>query len=179
MKAVVTTLFGLILFGGIYAQRACSSNEYQLNELRKDPSLTAKYASIEQFTQHYIHSSSAISGSSITGRVEGDGTPVIKIPVVVHILYHFPSEDISDATIQTQIAALNRDFRKQNADTSKIPSYFASRAADCRIEFELARSDSRGRSTSGIIHKYTPITKWEMDDKIKFSSEMGDDAWDA
>jgi hypothetical protein len=80
--------------------------------------------------------------------------------------------------VRSQIQALNRDFRKLNPDTIKIPAAFKALAADCGIEFQLATVDSKGRSTSGIIHKYTPITKWAMDDKIKLSSEMGDDGWD-
>ena len=47
-----------------------------------------------------------------------------------------------------------------------------------RHRISIATVDSKGRATSGIIHKYTPITKWTMDDKIKLSSEMGDDGWD-
>src|SRR4030095_8288856 len=81
--------------------------------------------------------------------------------------------------VKTQILALNRDFRKLNSDTIKIPEAFKPLAADCGIEFQLATTDPKGRATSGVIHKYSPITKWSMDDKIKFSSEMGDDAWDA
>ena len=60
-----------------------------------------------------------------------------------------------------------------------MPAVFKALAADCGIEFQLATVDPKGRATAGIIHKYTPITKWSMDDKIKSSSEMGDDGWDA
>jgi hypothetical protein len=80
--------------------------------------------------------------------------------------------------VKSQIIALNRDFRKLNADTVQIPEGFKAFAADCGIDFQLATVDPKGRATSGIIHKYTPITKWIMDDKIKLSSEMGDDGWD-
>ena len=52
-------------------------------------------------------------------------------------------------------------------------------AANCSIEFQLATADVRRRNTSGIIKKYTPVAKWKMDDQMKFSSSMGDDAWDA
>ena len=114
--------------------------------------------------------SSRIS-SDVAGRT-------ITIPVVVHVLYHNPSENISDSLVRSQIRILNRDFRKLNRDTVKIPEAFKALAADCGIEFQLASVDSKGRATSGIIHKYTPITKWTMDDKIKLSSEMGDDGWD-
>ena len=65
-----------------------------------------------------------------------------------------------------------------DADTTNTPAYFRTLAADCEIEFQLAISDPRRRSTSGIVRKYTPITKWKADDQMKFSSSMGDDAWD-
>jgi hypothetical protein len=127
---------------------------------------------IEAFTKQHI----STAANNISNRMEGN---VIKIPVVVHILYHSPSEKISDALVQSQIEALNRCFRHRNADSIKTPSYFKSLAADVEIEFQLATSDSRSRYTNGIIRKYTPITKWVMDDKMKFSVNMGDDAWDS
>ena len=37
----------------------------------------------------------------------------IKIPVVFHILYHTPDQNIEKAGIETMIAALNRDFNKR------------------------------------------------------------------
>jgi hypothetical protein len=127
---------------------------------------------IETFTSQ--HTNNNVNNG--TSRIEGN---VIKIPVVVHILYHSPSEKISDARVQSQIDVLNKCFRHLNADSVKTPAVFKSLAADCEIEFQLARSDSRSRSTTGIIRKYTPITKWTMDDQMKFSVNMGDDAWDA
>jgi hypothetical protein len=76
----------------------------------------------------------------------------------------YPAENISDSLVRSQIRILNRDFRKLNRDTVKIPEAFKALAADCGIEFQLASVDPKGRATSGIIHKYTPITKWTMDD---------------
>ncbi len=102
-----------------------------------------------------------------------------KIPVVVHILYHANAQAVSDAQVQSQIDALNRDFRKLNKDALGIPARFAGYAADCQIEFALATRDPKGRSTTGIVRKYSPVIEWTMDDNIKLSSKMGDDAWDA
>ncbi len=107
------------------------------------------------------------------------GTSVITIPVVVHVLFHQGYENISDEKIRNQIEVLNRDFRRRNADTINTPPYFKSLAADCEIEFKLATSDPRKRNTNGIVRKYSPIEWWNADDKMKFTSEMGDDAWDA
>src|SRR5947207_1794051 len=44
-------------------------------------------------------------------------TTTVTIPVVVHVVYHTPSENISDQQIQSQIDVLNEDFRMMNSDT--------------------------------------------------------------
>jgi hypothetical protein len=168
MRTVLLGLIGLFATYLVSAQRDCRSFEYQQQLIQKDPGLQTSHNAVQNFVR--LHESSRIS-SNISGKT-------ITIPVVVHILYHYPAENISDSIARTQIVALNRDFRKLNSDTTRIPEAFKPLAEDCGIEFQLATVDPKGQSTSGIIHKYTPITKWTMDDKIKLSSEMGDDGWD-
>jgi len=169
MKRVLLGWIGLLVSCIAFTQRDCRSFEYQQLLLQKDPGLQASREAAQNFVrlQEASRTSSSTMGKTIT------------IPVVVHVIYHYPDENISDSIVKTQIFALNRDFRKLNADTIKIPDVFKAFAADCGIEFQLATVDPIGRATTGIIHKYTPITKWVMDDNIKFSSEMGDDGWDA
>lgn len=103
---------------------------------------------------------------------------MIKIPVVVHVLYKTSDQNISDEQIKSQIDVLNKDFRRKNADTSNTPLRFKNVAADVQIEFALATADPKGRTTTGIVRKQTNITYWSMDDKIKFTSQGGDDSWD-
>lgn len=166
-------IFSFLLWIGINKLTAqiCATFSYQQEQLRSTPGLAEKIREVEAF----VNKQTANTGSTVS-RTEGT---VIKIPVVVHILYHDPSEKISDAIVQSQIKVLNDCFRRRNADSVKTPASFKPLAADCEIEFQLATSDSRSRSTTGIIRKYTPVTKWKMDDAMKFSSNMGDDAWDA
>ncbi|MEK7224268.1 MAG: M43 family zinc metalloprotease, partial [Bacteroidota bacterium] len=166
-------IFSFFLLIGINKLTAqiCATFSYQQEQLRSTPGLAEKIREVEAF----VNKQTANTGSTVS-RTEGT---VIKIPVVVHILYHDPSEKISDAIVQSQIKVLNDCFRRRNADSIKTPAAFRPLAADCEIEFQLATSDSRSRSTTGIIRKYTPVTKWKMDDAMKFSSNMGDDAWDA
>jgi len=150
--------FLLLFFNYLQAQKKCFTSFYEQQELRHDPSLAEKINSIEGFAKSHINSGNyRLSGSSA----------IIKIPVVVHVLYHSPSENVSDEQVRSQIDALNRDFRRVAADTIKTPSIFKSLAADCEIEFQLAISDPQRRSTTGIIHKYTPINYWDSDDKMK------------
>lgn len=169
MKAVL--LYSILVLGvpcQLFAQKNCNSHTYRQQRLKENQSLASELGRIDQFVQQYISDAGA-------SRVE---ETTIRIPVVVHNLYHFPNEKVTDADVQSQITALNACFRRRNADSIKTPAFFRPLAADCNIEFYLAISDSRSRSTTGIIRKYTPVKSWEADDKMKFSAEMGDDAWD-
>lgn len=151
----------------VSAQRECRSFEYQNYLFSIHPSLKDSLKIVDRFL---------MERASSNARTEELG--IITIPVVIHILYHTNGENLTDDLVESQITALNRDYRKQNPDTTKIPSYFKALAADCGIEFKLATSDPLGRSTTGIVRKYTPITQWTSDDAIKSSSQMGDDGWD-
>jgi hypothetical protein len=101
---------------------------------------------------------------------------VIIIPVVVHVLYNTAAQNISDEQILSQINSLNKDFRRQNADTANTPEPFKKVAADVRIQFCLAKVNPQGYSTTGIVRKYTKKEFFENDDKMKFSAQGGDDA---
>ena len=173
------TLFFAVLFillscHQLLAQQSCSSYSYKLQALTNDPSLTNEVNAIEKL----IHQKLADRAANMANKPQG-GNVIIKIPVVVHILYHQAGENVSDEKVFSQIKVLNDNFRRLNADTVNTPSAFKSIAADCEIEFELAVSDPQRRKTTGIIRKYTPVKEWDADDKMKFSSETGSDAWDA
>jgi len=172
MKALL--LFVLFLNGftsSLIAQKSCASFIYKQNETRNNPAL------VKSENQLLARAGSGIDITGVT--TEGNPTStIITIPVVVHVLYHSPDQKISDAVIIEQLKTLNQAFRHQNADSVNTPAVFKSLAADCEIQFKLAISDPRKRATTGIVKKYTPVSGWEQNDKMKFSSEMGDDAWD-
>ncbi len=136
-------------------------------------------------TPQYIQSHTAnnlIAKRSMTVKSANRDTlpnEVITIPVVIHVLYNNSTQNISDAQVISQIVSLNKDFRRHNADTINTPAVFKSVAADTRIQFCLAKVDPKGKYTTGIIHKYTTEAKFLADDAMKFSSQGGDDGWDA
>lgn len=152
------------------AQRACLTQAYAEQQQALHPSYSAKRAAVEAF----IKERAAGATTQKTAAKE-----IIRIPVVVHILYNNSSQNISDAQVSSQIEALNRDFRRQNADTVNTPDRFKALGADVEIEFVLASADAMGRPTTGIIRKQTSVSEWGMDDKIKFSAQGGDNAWDS
>lgn len=105
-------------------------------------------AKIEHYTEGYV---SKYLKSHLTTR------QVIKIPVVVHVVWRNEEENISDAQIQSQLDVLNKDFRKLNTDFKNVPSVFKDVAADCEIEFCLARKDTVGMTITGIMRYKTTI----------------------
>ena len=127
-----------------------------------------------------------IEASTMTARL-ATRTTVIRIPVVVHVLFHTDGENIEMSQIESQLAALNRDFRLQNADRSQIPAPFQVFAADTLVEFGLAVRDPQGNATTGVTRTRTsktvfpydpsdPLATKKLDDMIKFGG-FGKAAW--
>ncbi len=173
-RILFISVLGLLAALSSRAQRVCATYDYLQQQLQANPSLSRKISDIESFASKIKNELPAL-------KTEGVGTTltVIKIPVVFHILYNTPVQNISDAQIKSQLDALNRDYRMLNSDTVNIPAAFKDRAADCHIEFYLATVDPRGLATTGIIRKPTSIQFFGLDDRIKNSAIGGDDPWNA
>jgi hypothetical protein len=101
----------------------------------------------------------------------------VTIPVVVHVLWNDPGENISDGQIASQIDVLNEDFAAVNGDRDKIPTVWAGLSQDSGIRFKLAGRDPSGTPHSGITRTKTDATAFRSDDSMKFSP-AGADAWD-
>lgn len=107
----------------------------------------------------------------------GDTRSTVTIPVVVHVVWHTNSQNISDEQIKSQIEVLNEDFNMQNADTANTPDPFKPVAGNCMIQFCLAAYDPDGDSTSGITRTYTTHTSFDTGDSLHFTELGGEDAW--
>ena len=79
------------------------------------------------------------------------------IPLVVHIIYDTQSDNISDKQVRDAIIGLNEDYRRLNADTSNTRSIFQGVAADCEIEFQLAKLDPQGNCTTAITRTQSAL----------------------
>jgi len=176
MKSVVLILSIIACAFPATAQDQCRSTLYKEELIKQYPGINSRFAGIESFTQNWI-SRQKTSVNDLNG--SGKNLGLITIPVVVHVLFHAGVQNISDAQIQTQLDVLNRDYRRLNPDTTKTPQFFSDVAADCGIEFVLAKADPKGNATSGIIRKHTDLGSFDIDDRIKFTATGGDDAWDA
>ncbi|GEO12207.1 zinc metalloprotease [Segetibacter aerophilus] len=141
--------------------RSCASQEVLEEQLRADPRLRQRMSEIEAFTQRAIENPKAF-------KLDGD---TIEIPVVVHVLWNTPAQDISDAQVQSQISVLNEDFQNKNTDGTLLPanSFQAVRSQGLPVRFVLAQA----------IHKYTKTSSFSSNDAVKNSKRGGDNAIDA
>lgn len=171
MRFIITTVL-LFLFIQLNAQRECVTFEYR-QQIISEASLAESIMLAEAFLQKKknVEILSNRSGAAPAQPL------IIKIPVVVHVLYNKPEENISYQRILSQIEILNKDFRNKNTQNST--GLYSNLAADAGIEFQLATIDPLGNPTTGIVRTKTDIRFFNYDDRIKFSNQGGSNAWDA
>jgi hypothetical protein len=91
----------------------------------------------------------------------------VTIATVVHVVHRTAADNVSDAQVRSQLAALNRDFQKKNPDRSKVPAPWAGLVADAGVRFTLAR----------ITRTETARPGFGDDDSVKSSATGGADPW--
>jgi hypothetical protein len=102
---------------------------------------------------------------------------ITTIPVVVHVVYRTPGENISAAQIQSQIAVLNKDFRATNPDKANVPEPWKGLVADTRVQFELAPKGPKGNPACGITRTKTTREFFDPDDSVKSNATGGRNPW--
>jgi len=162
----------LIFFTTFSIAQHCASDIYLQQRLAEDLTLTERRSTLERFTQNWITESE----HHLQRR------QVITIPVVFHVVWRTPEENISDAQIQSQLEVLNADFRAMNVEITEVPAIFRSAIADTEIEFCLAQTDPDGNATTGITRTQTTVaqigTKFTDGRRaICYTDLGGRDAW--
>ncbi len=102
----------------------------------------------------------------------------IIIPVVVHIVWYTPEQNVSDALVLSQIEALNRDFNAENADITRVPDEFKPFIGIGGIRFCLAAADPAGNRTTGITRRQADTILIGLSEKVFYTDKGGENAWD-
>ncbi len=89
--------------------------------------------------------------------------PMVTIRTVVHVVYRTDDQNISDAQVESQLRALNKDFRAANTDRRKTPTPWKGLVTDARITFKLVKITRTRTATSAFSH----------DDGVKKASTGG------
>ncbi len=151
-------------------KRKCGTMHILEQRIKNDPSIGLRMEQSEVKTQENILLLQQPSGAKQLRQI-------ITIPVVVHVIYHNSTENISNAQIKSQIDILNEDFRLLNPDSLYVSHPFWPYTADAGIEFCLASRDPSGLSTNGITRTYTDSVSFVGDGNEKYSASGGKDNW--
>jgi hypothetical protein len=164
--SILILLTSVFTQGTLQAQRTCGTPEYVEYLYKKHPELWEKRRLIEKKAREGF-------------QLKIVGSSVVTIPVVVHVVFNNPQENIPDEQIYNQIAVLNEDFRRLNVDAANAPAPFKPLAADIQIQFCLASVDPVGNPTSGITRTATShgLFPWPTAN-MKYTALGGIDAWD-
>lgn len=166
---MVAILLSCTKVNSVAQHNKCGTMHLREIRLAQDPLLRRQIELSERQTQQRIAQLS-------NARSQQD---IIKIPVVVHVLWNKPEENISLEQIQSQIDVLNKDFRKKNDDTLTESHPFYPRAGDPQIEFCLANRDPEGNPTNGVTRTYTDSATFSGEGTEKRTATGGHDGWDA
>jgi hypothetical protein len=169
---ILLVLAAVIIFAGVRASgQRCVSQERLSEFLAKNSAASEFRDSFEEFTRN------SASSESIQSRT------VVNIPVVFHVVWRMPVENISDEQILSQLNVLNRDFRLTNNTNGLLPAIFQPFAADVELNFCLAQRTPEGFPTNGIVRVNTQLPF--IGDRIIngrkiicYNSDGGSSAWD-
>jgi hypothetical protein len=100
-------------------------------------------------------------------------TGLVSIPVIVHVVWFAPEENISDAQINSQIEVLNQDFRAANVELPDIHPLFDELAVDVELEFCLVGIT---RTQTSIPDIYNQLNNGKR--RVCYTDEGGHDALD-
>ena len=143
----------------------CGSHEAIKQQMLADPGYAKKVEEVLKNKGNY-------SRNNQKGKPENPGKPPapssITIPVVVHVLYYTPDQNISDAQVQSQIDVLNEDFTATNSDYNNYDAGYGSVKGDMEINFCLVQ----------VIHKQTNHKSFGLNDNMKFDRNGGSNAVD-
>ena len=163
----------LVLFTGTISLKAQGTDQcgtmQNLERLNtNDPKLKQKMKDYETQIQQWISKNSASKTKASS----------IIIPTVIHVVYKNGIENISNTLCNQIIQALNEDYGRTNADTTQTPTVWKPIAVNTGIQFCLAQRDPSGAPTTGIERRLTTNPNFTTDDKVKFYTNGGLDAWD-
>lgn len=169
---ICVSLFTLTLFAQ-KNEEPCGTDRLMQELLQTDPAAAKRLSELEKNIAAYQDGPAADASRSI----------VVRIPVVFHVIHTGQAigtgSNILEAQILSQVEVLNACFRKRNADTAMIPSWFKSRAADFQVEFCMAQYNASGNITSGINrYEYTNISDLNyFDNVIKPATQWNPDMY--
>lgn len=171
-----------MLSSNVQAQHQCG-NGIRNEKLRTDQPDVFR----EMLSRHQQHTEAALAGAR-SGAAQKT-TAQYPIPVVFHfLLTQVQWNQIGNDTgiirrVHSQLASLNNDFNRRNADSTLIPAAFKSAYTNVNIQFGLANGTNSTTIGPGIELKIIPSSSPAYDPNVdcftaKEATAVGLPAWD-
>ncbi len=161
----ILTIFLFLPNQNSVAQDRCGTVEY-IQKLKSQQLLQENESTFENWLQKNK------SNSKKTGPFRTQA--IYQVPVVVHVIHNGEAigtgTNISDAQILSQIAVLNKDYQRLNADASNTPAEFQSVAGSFDIEFVLAKRNPEGLPTTGIVRTQGTKISYTINDNYELKA---------
>src|SRR5262245_6785611 len=104
-------------------RRTCGTMQVFNSLIERHPEYRTAIASLESATRQRFTEAAFLAVPE-----------TVTIPVVVHVVHNTDEENISQAQIDSQIEALNRDFRATNPDKTNTPPVWLGMVTDTNIQ---------------------------------------------
>lgn len=189
MNKKLFILFSILMTAqvGAHAQRKCGAEQLRSAIIARYPEAEQKFeeqrASLQSTADAYTLQKNAHAGEKTTA--------TSAIPVVFHIVVDSAQFNLLGGTAgiakrcDSQIAVLNRDYNRQNSDSTLIPTSWKPLYASVGIHFGLAHTDPAGHGAPGYELKIIPASPGGFSSgssgdysSAKHNSSGGADAWD-
>jgi hypothetical protein len=161
------------------AKRAAKIPRQQPPKIRTCGTMAVHFALLERHPEYRIALGNLemATRSRLTAGAVAMPTQEVVIPVVVHVVFNSKAENVSQAQIGSQIAALNRDYSAANKDKANVPKVWTGLVTDTMIRFALATKDPNGKPTNGVTRTHTKSTSFADNDAVKSVATGGADPW--
>ena len=163
-KIIITFSLLFVLWPFAIAQtNKCGTDQYNSHEFSLN---LEQYRLLRaQFDKGWFQSLEAHKEEIASKKLQKTSHPKYIIPIVVHVMHNYGSENVSDTMIKATILSMNNYFKSTYA--KNVRSIFKDLVADCsEIEFRLAKKDPHGNCTNGITRTQTKFTN-NANDNVK------------
>jgi hypothetical protein len=137
---------------GVPQRRQCGAMVAHMLLLEKFPSYRQNQMRLE-----------AATSKRRDAKIDVTKTKLVTVKTVVNVIYKTADQNISQSQIQSQIKAMNKDFRATNPDRTDTPTPWLGLVTDTRIQFKLVK----------VTRTKTNVDGFTSDDKVKAASTGG------
>ena len=149
----------------VLAQEPCATDKKYWELVKQHPEILEYEKQFEAQIEASMHHSLSSGLGKTT--ISASDTTIFDIPLVVHVIHDYGSENITDNDIYDAAQYWAVVYLAQNADTANVIAPFKKWIGNSRIRLHLATIDPNGKPTKGVVRHMSYLTA-NADDGAKF-----------